>query len=202
MGEPRSTKAARAARAAKAISLSLRHHTYDQIVEISQREGWELPYRAKSTVSDDVKRAMEDYARQARDEAGIRVQRRLAELGELARLCWGIINKDHILVAQGMVVRDEHDEPLLDDKPKLEAVDRLHKITMEILKITGDYAPVKKQVEVGGSGDAAGRLEDVMQLLGFGPRLGDHRDAAAAGADASGTQAALGVGPADVQNAG
>lgn len=176
-----SDKAAMAARRAKAVSMSLRGHTYEQIAEKSRAENWEpRPYQSRQSVANDVKAALAASQEDMKAEAHVRIERRLAELTEQLRVAWAVVERDHYVVNQGVVVT-MHGKPLLDDKPKLEALDRIDKIMSQILKITGDYAPVKKQVEVGGSGDVGTRFDDVLQRLGIGGDQGRGGDVAASG---------------------
>ncbi|MBO3751548.1 hypothetical protein J5X84_36210 [Streptosporangiaceae bacterium NEAU-GS5] len=144
-----------AQRDAEACRLRSQNLTYQQIAD-------HLGI-ARTTAYESVQRALAETVREAADE---RRALELMQLDEMARAVRAVLERQHLVVSQGKVVRlgmpyvDEETgraavdegrgEPLEDDAPVLQAVDRLLKIQERRAKLLGLDIPVKQQVEVDG----------------------------------------------------
>jgi hypothetical protein len=89
-------------------------------------------------------------------QAGLRVSQEIAEAtAEQARavhrsrleyateVAIGVMEKDHIHVSQGRVVKDDDGLPLLEDGPKLAAADRVRALSESLRKLDGIDAATK-----------------------------------------------------------
>ncbi|MFD8075820.1 hypothetical protein ACFV3E_24585 [Streptomyces sp. NPDC059718] len=131
-----------AEREAKACDLFNRGYSYRRIAK-------ELKCDLR-TAYDDVQNAMraiiEEPAKEARDKLRSRLEYLYERAAEVA-------DRDHVTVSHGKVitVKDPDtgkDEPLLDDAPKLQAIDRMVRITERLAALDGLNAP--QQVHLGG----------------------------------------------------
>jgi hypothetical protein len=158
-GDGRFTRSLETAdRDAKAARLRSRGMSYRQIAA-------ELGVEVASAY-DAVQRALKD----ALGEAPADVRRlELERLDQMEAAVWAVLERDHITVSQGRVVRrrilddngdpivagrDRDDKPVfreedvLDDGPVLQAVDRLLKIQARRAALLGLDAPVKAETGV------------------------------------------------------
>lgn len=148
-----------ARRDAAAAALRAKGRTYDQIAA-------ELRFSSRAKAYEAVRRAYADIPYEGAEEA-----RRL-DLERLDRLiehAWAVLERDHITVSQGKVVRRfagiERDadgierldmdgkpipvfEDILDDAPVLAAIREIRGLLERRAKITGYDAPAKSRVEV------------------------------------------------------
>jgi hypothetical protein len=186
-----------AERRMKALRASVSGLLYPEIVRLSQEEGWEPdPYNSRQSVASDIKKALAERQKERNAQADVWVQVKLEELEALKAAAWKVLRAKHYVVNQGVIVymgvsADEETrrgwnsvdalrqeliynedgswkEPLEDDKPVLDAIDRILKIQDQELKITGHYAPVKKQVEVSGGLEVDLEIEQLMEVLASG----------------------------------
>lgn len=136
-------------RDAQAFALRARRMSYTQIAR-------ELDYYDASAAHKGVQRAI---ARANRDSLQESKNMILEHLDQLAQAAWRVLEANHIMVQMGKVVRvpDANGDlqPLHDDAPVLNAIDRLLKIEQERAKIVGAYAPRQVQVFTHDSVDAA-----------------------------------------------
>jgi hypothetical protein len=206
-------KALYAERRTRAIRLSVTGHTYDDIAETSQREGWlPAPYNSRQAVHKDVMKGYESRLAERNEAAGIHLDMLLEELAQLRAAVWKVLRAKHYVVNQGVIVYlgvsaeegtrrgwnsvdalkqeliynadGSFKEPLEDDKPVLEAVDRLLAIQKQEALLTGAYAPVKKQLEVSGGLAVDHEINTLMAGLAAGGQ-GTLAPASAAGERAS-----------------
>jgi len=126
---------------AQAADLFRRGLTYRQI---SSQLGWRSPNAAFQA----VRRAAKDAATDSLAAAEA-LQMMLARQQDYRRLVWRVAMAKHYVTTQaGLVALGPDGQPLLDDAPVLNAVDRLVKIDAEEAKLLGLYAPAKSRVEV------------------------------------------------------
>jgi hypothetical protein len=57
-----------------------------------------------------------------------------------------VLERNHVTVSHGRIIRGENEEPLLDDGPVLTAIDRLLKIQERRAKLLGLDAPARHEV--------------------------------------------------------
>lgn len=190
----KSTVTALAERRAKALSLAVRKVPYERIAEISREEGWApKPYNSRQSVFLDLKKAYEQATAERNKLAGEMLSQQIESYREAERVAWEVLARKHYVVNQGVIVRmgvplEEGKKqgwyspeglrddimydadgnfrvPLEDDKPILEALDRIIKIQQEISKLLGTYAPVKKEVAVSAGGNIDERITSLMANL-------------------------------------
>ncbi|MGH3381352.1 MAG: helix-turn-helix domain-containing protein [Actinoallomurus sp.] len=111
---------------------------------------------SKQTAYDAVQRALADTLTEPAAEARTL---ELERLDSMHAAVLAVLEAKHFTVSQGKVVRLD-DEPLEDDAPVLQAVDRLLRIAERRAKLLGLDAPAKAEIagqltyEVVGVGDA------------------------------------------------
>lgn len=73
----------------------------------------------------------------------------LDRLDQLAVKAWEVLNADHVVVSNGRVVLDPGTgQPMKDDAPVLQAIDRLIRITESRRKLLGLDAPLRADLTV------------------------------------------------------
>jgi Arc/MetJ family transcription regulator len=107
--------------------------TYQQIATT-------LGYSGRQTAYEAVQRAIRDIVGEPAKAALRREQERLDMLWEEAET---ILRRDHVMVSHGHIIKDDDHQPILDDRPKLAAIDRLTRITESWRKLHGMDAAVK-----------------------------------------------------------
>lgn len=128
-------------RDAQAADLFRRGLTYRQI---SAQMGWRSPNAAFLAVRRAARDAATDSL--AATEA---LQLMLSRQQDYRRLVWRVAMAKHYVTTQtGAMALGPDGQPLLDDAPVLNAVDRLVKIDQEEARLLGLYAPAKSRVEV------------------------------------------------------
>ncbi|HCT78900.1 MAG TPA: hypothetical protein DGT23_20535 [Micromonosporaceae bacterium] len=184
-------------RRTRALKLASTGHTYDDIARISREEDWEpRPYNSRQAVGADILKGYRARVAEHNEAADVHVQIELEKLDQLEAAAWKVLRARHFVVNQGVIVymgisADEgtkrgwnsvdalrqdliknedgsFKEPLEDDKPVLDAIDRLLKIADHRAKLTGIYAPVKKQLEVSGGLAVDHEINTLMASLGAG----------------------------------
>lgn len=125
-----------AQRDAEAARLRSEGKTFRQIAAelgISDKgEAWRAVQRAKADI------AREPVAKLIKAEA--------AELDNLYAEALDVIGRRHVMVSHGHIVKDENDQPILDDGPKLAAIGRAQALRESYRKLYGADAP--KQLSV------------------------------------------------------
>lgn len=101
----------------------------------------ELGYSDKAAACKDVARALKERREQLSLAVDEHREQALAHLDDMAAAVWAVLAARHLTIANGKVVRDEADEPLLDDAPVLSAVDRLLRIEERRARLLGMDAP-------------------------------------------------------------
>ncbi|PXY27418.1 hypothetical protein [Prauserella muralis] len=141
MGDTRSSEAKEASEARKDAVLRMR------------RDG--MDFEAIGAALDppvSKQRAHQIYAEALRQIPAQSVAEYRAEqeqrLDELRRQALAVLGRDHLAVSQGRVVRLSDDgPPVLDDMPKLRAVETILKIEERLARLRGIDVPTKAQVE-------------------------------------------------------
>ncbi|WP_097921753.1 hypothetical protein [Streptomyces sp. wa1063] len=124
-------------RDAEAADLRSERKSYQQIAEAlgysDKGEAWRGVQRAKADV------AREPVTRLIRSEA--------AQLDDLYVSALEVLERDHIMVSHGKIVKDDDGNPLLDDGPKLAAIRELRTIRESYRKLFGADAPSRVSVD-------------------------------------------------------
>lgn len=128
-----------AQRDAAAADLRSQRYSYQRIAD-------ELGYNNKGDAWRGVDRALKTIVK---DSAEKLIQTEAAQLDELYVEALEILQRDHLTVSHGKVVYGDDGQPLLDDGPKLQAIDRLVKIRESYRKLHGLDAATKTQVSGG-----------------------------------------------------
>lgn len=146
--EPSQHVADRAAQAArlKAENPSL---TYQQIADA-------VGYNHKSDAWRAIQRCREAVIREAGAELIASEAQRLDDLFVAAL---EVLERDHLTVSHGHIVKDDDGHPILDDGPKLAAIDRLLRVRESYRKLFGVDAPSRVSV------DAQQLGEEITTLL-------------------------------------
>ncbi len=141
---------ATAERDAEACRLRIQNLTYRQIAKVLDV--------SVHTAYEGVQRALRDTQQEPAD--GVK-RLELERLDELAQKVTEVMLATHYVVSQGKVVSLSRDgEPLLDDAPVLQAVDRLLRIQERRARLLGLDAPQRVSV------DAQNLGEEIKTLLG------------------------------------
>lgn len=153
-------------RDAEAAELRANGATYQQIAD-------QLGYTDRSNARHGVQRALADTIREPADEVR---QIQLAQLDRLTREALKVLERTHVTVSQGRVIKDDEGKPLEDDAPVLNAIDRLLKIAERRSKLLGLDAPSKVEVLSIDAIDAEiGRLTDELDRAEAGKAAGASR---------------------------
>ena len=124
----------------QAADLYRRGLTYRQI---STQLGWKSPKSA----FEAVRRAARDAGRDSLAAAEA-LALMLDRLQDYRRLVYRVATAKHYVTTQSGRVVELNGQPLLDDAPVLNAVDRLLRTDDTEAKLLGLYAPAKSRVEV------------------------------------------------------
>lgn len=185
MPASKAQRAATAARRSKAIALRMAGRGYQQIAD-------ELGYASAGAAYTDITRALEtNVAEQRRavdlyrEEELLRLDERWRRLETARDRVLEVLVRRHLTVSHGKVIFHE-DEPLLDDGPVLQAVDRLlhvddrqHRIQERRARYLGLDAPQRHEVTL----DEIDReIRELSAELGI---VGDGEAGEAAGAASS-----------------
>lgn len=128
-----------AQRDAEAVRLRADGHTYEQIAQ-------QLGYSDRSRARRAIEAALTASLREPADELR---QMELIRLDSLWLEAVKVLHATHVTVSNGRVVmveRDGEPEPVPDDAPVLQAIDRLLKIMERRSKLLGLDAPAKVEV--------------------------------------------------------
>jgi hypothetical protein len=125
-----------AERDAQAVRMRTAGHSLQQISDY-------LEYGGTSNVHRAIKRVLAETVQEPAEELR---QMELDRLDALAQRVWAVLEAQHVTVSNGRIVY-LGSEPLADDAPVLNAVDRLVKISESRRKLLGLDAPAKVQSE-------------------------------------------------------
>jgi hypothetical protein len=121
---------------AEAARLRARGITYDQIAVT-------LGYCDRTAARRAVERAL--VATVAEPAAEVR-KLELDRLDEMYRAALAVLERQHLTVSHGRIIRTDSGDPLLDDAPALQAIDRMIRIMERRAKLLGLDAPAKVEV--------------------------------------------------------
>ncbi|MDQ0758707.1 hypothetical protein [Streptomyces canus] len=129
---------ARVRRDAQAAELRAEGHTYKQIAD-------ELGYYDKKEAWTAVRRAIADVARPAVTKL---ISTESAELDTLYAEALAVLQRDHVTVSHGKVImwlnpETQEEEPLLDDGPKMQAIQLALRVRESYRKLHGLDQPAK-----------------------------------------------------------
>lgn len=120
-------------RDAQAAELRAQGLTYEEIAE-------RLGYKTRTGAWDAVQRAVREiYAGPAQAVVELEV----THLERITDEVMQILQRDHVVVSHGKVVRDDDGTPLLDDGVKLQAIDRYVKARESLRRLLGVDKPAK-----------------------------------------------------------
>jgi hypothetical protein len=129
---------ATAANDARAADLRAQGWTYQQIAD-------EIGYKGKTSAIAAVRRAIRDAcAGPAQALIDLEVSRLEAITDEVL----DILQRDHVVVSHGKIVRGDDGRPLLDDSIKLQAIDRYLRARESFRKLLGLDKPTKVDATV------------------------------------------------------
>ncbi|MEV7491426.1 hypothetical protein AB0O08_11795 [Streptomyces anulatus] len=124
-------------RDAAAAELRSQRKSYQQIAT-------ELGYTDKGEAWRGVQRAKADVAR---EPVAKLIKSEAAQLDELYVAALEVLERDHVMVSHGKIVKDDDGTPLLDDGPKLAAIRELRTIRESYRKLFGADAPSRVSVD-------------------------------------------------------
>lgn len=123
------------ARDNEAIKMRARHKTWREIVET-------LGYASEGAAHRQVQRRLKERRAALDASADELMAQMVGELDEMAREAWGVLEREHVQVSNGSVVRDDMTgERILDDGPVLQAIDRLARVLGQKAKLLGLEKP-------------------------------------------------------------
>lgn len=124
-------------RDAAAADLRANNKTYKEIAA-------ELGFCDKGEAWRAVQRAKQDVARVPVAKL---IQREAEQLDELYVAALEVLERDHVMVSHGRIVKGDDDQPLLDDGPKLAAIRELRALRESYRKLFGTDAPSRVSVD-------------------------------------------------------
>lgn len=140
MPASRAQRAATAKRRTEAVAMRIAGAEYETIAEA-------LGYADRAAAHKDITRALEAAVIEQTATVEVHRAEELKRLDALMVKAWAVLERQHITVSHGRVVRgDTTDEPLLDDGPTLSAIDRILKIQERKAKFLGLDAPQRHEV--------------------------------------------------------
>lgn len=71
----------------------------------------------------------------------------LERLGEMRQSALEVLERIHLTVSHGKVIKDDYGTPLEDSAPRLAAIDRLLRVEERIAKLMGLDAPTRSEIE-------------------------------------------------------
>jgi hypothetical protein len=133
--EPSQNTADRAAQAARLKAENPRL-SYQQIADA-------VGYSNKSDAWRAVQRCREAVIREAGAEL---IASEAQQLDDLFVAAMEILERDHVVVSHGHIVKDDQDQPILDDGPKLAALREMRQIRESYRRLYGLDAETKVNV--------------------------------------------------------
>jgi DNA-binding transcriptional MerR regulator len=116
-------------------------------------EGWTLQqiadhlgYQDRTAVRRGIQQALKAIVKAPAEKL---LQQEATRLDSLYEEALEILQRDHVMVSHGRVVYGDDGQPLRDDGPKLQAIDRLVKVRESYRKLLGLDQPTKVQVSGG-----------------------------------------------------
>lgn len=139
MPASRAKRADTALRRRQAIDMRMTGASYQEIAD-------KLGYTTRGAACQDVSRALEQaVVEQTRSVEAYR-EEELQRLDVLLAEAWAVLQREHVTVSHGRIIKDDFDKPILDDGPTLSAIDRILKIQERRAKFLGLDAPQRHEV--------------------------------------------------------
>lgn len=138
-----------AERDAEAARLRSQGWTYERIAD-------HLGYTDKSNARRAIEKVLKSTVQEAGDELRKIERERLDRLAEAA---WAVLERQHVTVSNGRIV-SLNGEPLPDDGPVLQAIDRLLRISESRRKLEGLDAPSRVSVDAENLGQEISHILD------------------------------------------
>jgi hypothetical protein len=135
--EPSQAAAEKAAQAARLKAENPRL-SYQQIADA-------VGYNNKSDAWRAIQRCREAVIREAGAEL---IASEAQQLDDLFVAALEVLGRDHLTVSHGHIVRDDDGHPIIDDGPKLSAIDRLLRIRESYRKLFGADQAIKVDATV------------------------------------------------------
>lgn len=128
-----------AERDAEACRMLERGHTYQEIADA-------LSFGSRGHAYTAIQKALAALPR----ESAMELRRvRSNQLNYLLYNAMQIIGATHPVVSQsGQIVRGDDGEPLVDEGPRLAAIDKARRIIMDLAKLEGTIAPVRTEAVI------------------------------------------------------
>jgi uncharacterized small protein (DUF1192 family) len=139
MPASKAQRAATAKRRADAVSMRIAGADFDTIAE-------KLGYADRASAHKDITRALETAVLEQTAAVEIHRAEELQRLDALLAEAWTVLKRQHVTVSHGRIIKDDFDEPILDDGPTLSAIDRILKIQERKAKFLGLDAPQRHEV--------------------------------------------------------
>ncbi|RKN61873.1 hypothetical protein D7231_31875 [Streptomyces klenkii] len=153
-----------ARRDAEAAALRARGLSYRQIAD-------ELGV-ARTTAHEMVERALQAIVQEPAEQVR---QLELDRLDHMYRSALGVLERRHVTVSQGRIVKADDGEPLEDDGPVLQAIDRMLRIQERRARLLGLDAPSRVSVDAEHLGDEIGALLNALTNGGSDDNDGPER---------------------------
>lgn len=124
----------------------------DHDAEAARLRGEGLSYSAigralgvsKGSAHDAVRRAFRDTLSEPAEQARAVELARLEDAHDAAL---AVLLREHITVSHGRIVKDDQGDPIIDDAPVLQAVDRIRALSESRRKLLGLDAPSRVSVD-------------------------------------------------------
>jgi AraC-like DNA-binding protein len=127
-----------AARDARAAELRAEGWTLKQIAD-------ELGYSDKTNAQRGIRRTLKEIVQGPAEKL---LQLETERLESLYEEALKVLERDHATVSHGKIIKDDDGNPILDDGPKLAAIDRCVKIRESYRRLHGLDKPVKVDATV------------------------------------------------------
>lgn len=139
MPASKAQQAKTAERRTRAIALKVAGVPYDTIAQ-------QLGYASRGAACTDIDRALKQRRRDLDVRSGSAVALEIERLETMERTAWAVLRRTHVVVSHGRVILDANQQPMTDDAPTLNAIDRLLKIQERRAKLLGLDAPTRVEV--------------------------------------------------------
>lgn len=139
MPASRAKRADTAKRRTEAIRLRMAGESFESIAA-------KLGYNSRGAACQDITRALEQAVMEQARSVEVYREEELQRLDMLLAEAWTVLKRAHVTVSHGRIVRDDLEEPILDDGPTLAAIDRILKIEERRAKLLGLDAPQRHEV--------------------------------------------------------
>jgi hypothetical protein len=144
MSTPTARRAEVAARRAKAVALRSQGQTWQAIADA-------LGYADRAAAHKDVTRALDANRAELAETTEHHRALALERLDALSRATVTVLERLHVVVSHGRIIRDDDGKPLRDDGPELAAVARLIDIEQRRARLLGLDAPQRLDATTAGT---------------------------------------------------